>query len=322
MEDKEIIASCKEAFQIEIDSLNHTLENVGESYAKAVKMILAGKGRTVLIGMGKSGIIGKKIAATLASTGTPAFFIHPAEGMHGDLGMLSKDDVVIAISNSGETDEMKALIPLIKRLDIKMIAITGGKDSTLARMSDCVLDSSIEKEACPLNLAPTSSTTVALAIGDALAVALIKCRGFTHEDFALLHPSGSLGKRLLIMVEDIMHRGEELPLNSGGDKMSIVIENISNKRFGLSIIVGQFGALEGIITDGDLRRAFSKHHDISDMKACEIMSKNPKTIGSFELAAKALNIMQRYSISSLVVLEEGKVIGLLHFQDLLKHGLV
>ena len=302
MDRNTIIKNGKQTFEIEIDAMKKAMNSLGESFAEAVEIILACKGRVVVIGMGKSGLIGKKIAATLASTGTPAFFMHPAEGMHGDLGMLVKGDVIIGISNSGETEEMKVLLPLIKRLGSKLISIVGRADSTLGRESDCILDASIDKEACPLNLAPTASTTVALAIGDALAVALVECRGFKAEDFAMFHPSGSLGKRLLTTVDDIMHKGFEVPVINENDIVEKAVEEINNKKFGCTAVVNNNNKLVGIITDGDLRRAITKHSSINNLKVSEIMTCNPKMIKKNELAAKAIHIMEEFKISSLFIL--------------------
>lgn len=322
--DKElIIKNGRQTFEIEIEAMKRAMNSLDDSFAKAVEIILGCKGRVVVIGMGKSGLIGKKIAATLASTGTPAFFMHPAEGMHGDLGMLVKGDVVIGISNSGETEEMKVLLPLIKRLGSKLIAIVGKKDSTLGRESDCILDASIEKEACPLNLAPTASTTVALALGDALAVALVECRGFKAEDFAMFHPSGSLGKRLLTTVDDLMHKGNEVPKVYESDTVEKAVQEINEKRFGCTAVMNDKNELTGIITDGDLRRALTKYNTLQNLKVSDIMTHNPKMIKKHELAAKALHIMEEYKISSLFIIDNNKTPeGILHFQDLLKYGLV
>ena len=323
MDLNKIILSGKNTITVEIEALQLTIEKIGESFAKAVEAILRCKGRVVVIGMGKSGIIGKKIAATLASTGTPAFFMHPAEGVHGDLGMLVKGDIVIGISNSGETEEMKAILPILKRLGIKLISIIGNVNSTMGKEGDFVLDASIKKEACPLNLAPTASTTVALALGDAIAVALVECRGFKAEDFAMLHPSGSLGKRLLTTVGDLMHENNAVPVVKRDDSIEDAIHEINNKSFGCTAVVDDKGILTGIITDGDLRRAMAKYTKIKSMKVCNIMTSNPKIITKYELAAKALHIMEEYKISSLFITDkDNKPIGIIHFQDLLKFGLV
>lgn len=323
MNNDDLVKIAIETIKIEIEALNRCIKNINNDFALSVEMILNCRGRVVVTGMGKSGLIGKKIAATLASTGTPAFFLHPAEGVHGDLGMLVKGDVVIALSNSGETEEIKSLLPLIKRLGLGLIAIVGNKESTLALKSDCVLDASIEKEACPLNLAPTSSTTVSLAIGDALAVALIKSRGFKEEDFARLHPSGALGKRLLYTVSDLMHTGSSLPIVFLNSTIEDAVSIINEKGLGVTAVLDKNNCIIGIITDGDLRRAMTKSHNPYDMKISELMSSNPKKISPSELAASALRIMENYSISSLLVSNEDNVLlGIIHIQDLLKAGIV
>lgn len=323
MDKKELIQIGIDTITTEADALERTASKISHSFADSVEMIMGCKGRVVVTGMGKSGLIGKKIAATLASTGTPAFFLHPAEGVHGDLGMIVRGDIVIAISNSGETDEIKVLLPLIKRLGVGLISIVGNVNSTLAKKSDCVLDASITKEACPLNLAPTSSTTVSLALGDALAVALIKSRGFKEEDFAMLHPSGALGKRLLLTVGDLMHSGNELPVVHTDTGIKETVSVINLKRFGSTAVIDDNGAVTGIITDGDLRRAMSKYDNTHELKACDIMTKNPKVIAAHDLAASALRIMETFSISALFVLDKDrKLEGIIHLQDLLKAGLV
>ncbi len=323
MDKNELVKIGVNTLRTEIEAMERTMSRIGGDFADSVEMIMACKGRVVVTGMGKSGLIGKKIAATLASTGTPAFFLHPAEGVHGDLGMLVKGDVVIAISNSGETDEIKILLPLIKRLGVGLISIVGSVDSTLARKSDHVLDASVVKEACPLNLAPTSSTTVSLALGDALAVALIERRGFKEEDFAMLHPSGALGKRLLLTVADLMHTGNELPAVNQDSGVREAVSVINSKRFGSTAVIDGEGSVVGIITDGDLRRAMSKYGDPYNMKASDIMTVNPKVIADHDLAASALRIMETFSISALFVLDENKKLeGIIHLQDLLKAGLV
>ncbi len=323
MNNDDLLKIAIETIKIEIEALNRCLENINNEFALSVEMILNCKGRVVVTGMGKSGLIGKKIAATLASTGTPAFFLHPAEGVHGDLGMLVKGDVVIALSNSGETEEIKSLLPLIKRLGLGLIAIVGNKESTLALKSDYVLDASIEKEACPLNLAPTSSTTVSLAIGDALAVALIKSRGFKEEDFARLHPSGALGKRLLYTVSDLMHIGDSLPVIFLNSSIEEAVSVINEKGLGVTAVLDGNNHIIGIITDGDLRRAMTKSSNPYNMKISELMSNNPKKISPNELAASALRVMETYSISSLLVSDkDNTLLGIIHIQDLLKAGIV
>jgi arabinose-5-phosphate isomerase len=272
--------------------------------------------------MGKSGLIGQKIAATLASTGTPAFFLHPADGTHGDLGMLARGDVMIAISNSGETEEVIKLLPFVKRLAIPLIALTGRPHSTLGKNSDVVLDVSVTEEACPLGLAPTASTTAALAMGDALAVALLQKRGFREDDFALYHPSGTLGRRLLLTVRDVMHQGDAIPAVMGSATIREAILEMTSKKLGMTTVVDADQRLRGVITDGDLRRFLEAGRDLHDGQASDLGSKGPKTIGPHELAAKALQVMERHAITSLVVVEAERVVGVLHLHDLLRHGVV
>lgn len=316
---------AKKVFDIESDAIKSLSDRLDADFEKALDIILKTTGKVVVTGIGKSGIICKKIASTFASTGTPAFFLHPAEGIHGDLGMLTKNDTVIAISNSGETEEMVKIIPVIKRLGIKMISMTGNKDSTLAKAGDVFIDISVKEEACPLGLAPTASTTATLAMGDAIAVALLEKRGFKQEDFAMLHPGGSLGKKLLTRVEDLMHTGEGIPLVNIKTSMKDAIMEMTVKRFGVTGIVDNNGILKGIITDGDLRRTLGKGNNILDKKACDIMSKNPKKIEKTDLAESALRKMEEHSITTLFVFEKGKTdtaIGIIHLHDLLKAGVV
>jgi arabinose-5-phosphate isomerase len=283
------------------------------------------QGKVVITGMGKSGIICRKIAATLSSYGTPAFFLHPAEGVHGDLGMLVKGDLVIALSNRGETDEINRLLPLIKRMGLKLIVLTGNAESTLGRAGDVTLDVGVKEEACPLGLAPTSSTTAALAFGDALAVALLSKRGFKEEDFALLHPGGSLGRALLLRVEDLMHAGDALPLVKRDTLMREAIFEISSKRLGITGVVDEAGNLTGVITDGDLRRDLEKDDQLLAKKAWQVMTTNPKIVDRKELAGKALGLMEEHKITSLFVYEgEEKIraVGIIHMHDLIKAGIV
>jgi arabinose-5-phosphate isomerase len=274
--------------------------------------------------MGKSGIVGKKIAATLASTGTPAFFLHPAEASHGDLGMVTMTDVIIAISNSGETDELVGLIPFLKRFNVSLISMTGNLNSTLAKSADISLDVSVSEEACPLGIVPTASTTATMAMGDALAVALLIKRGFKEEDFAFFHPSGSLGKKLFVKVSDLMHAGASLPLTPPNVSMAAAVMEISSKRLGITIIVDYSQKILGVITDGDLRRGIEQWgKNFFDMNAEEVMTKNPRTVSGGELAAKALSIMERHSITSLVVPDEnGRALGVIHLHDILRQGIV
>lgn len=299
-------------------------ESLNSEFTRGVELILSSAGRVVVTGMGKSGIICQKIASTLASTGTPAFFLHPAEGIHGDLGMIMRGDVVIAISYSGETEEVVRILPVIKRLGAKLIAMSGNRASTLARTADVFLEVAVKEEACPLGLAPTASTTATLAMGDALAVALLIERGFKAEDFALFHPGGSLGKKLLLRVEDLMHTGDAVPLVSMQALMREALFVITSRGLGIAGVVDSRGVLAGVITDGDLRRALEKGIDILNTTAGELMTRNPKRITSFELAAKAMQRMEEHSITSLFVFsgdDAEKPVGIIHLHDLLKAGL-
>lgn len=320
-----LLEVAKEVINIERDAITDLEKRLDESFVKACEILYNCKGKVVVTGIGKSGIIGQKIASTLASTGTPAFFMHPAEGLHGDLGVLSRNDVVIAISNSGQSEEIVKILPIIKRFGVKLIVMTGKKRSVLAKAGDVVLDIGVKKEACPLNLAPTASTTVTLVLGDALAVALIKLRGFSEDDFAIRHPGGALGRRLLLKVSDIMHQGKDIPLVNENTLMKDTIYEITSKKLGITGVISENGDLIGVITDGDLRRALEKYRDILSKKAGEIMTKNPKWILKDELAAKALETMERYSITSLFVFEKESIrkpVGIIHLHDLLKAGVV
>lgn len=320
-----LLEVAKEVINIERDAITDLEKRLDESFVKACEILYNCKGKVVVTGIGKSGIIGQKIASTLASTGTPAFFMHPAEGLHGDLGVLSRNDVVIAISNSGQSEEIVKILPIIKRFGVKLIVMTGKKRSVLAKAGDVVLDIGVKKEACPLNLAPTASTTVTLVLGDALAVALIKLRGFSEDDFAIRHPGGALGRRLLLKVSDIMHQGKDIPLVNENTLMKDTIYEITSKKLGITGVISEDGDLIGVITDGDLRRALEKYRDILSKKAGEIMTKNPKWILKDELAAKALETMERYSITSLFVFEKENIrkpVGIIHLHDLLKAGVV
>lgn len=318
----EIVKTAKEVFDIEANSVLKLKERLSD-FPKAIDIIYQTKGKVVVTGMGKSGHIGKKIAATLCSTGTPAVFLHPAESTHGDSGIISRNDVVIAISNSGETQELLNLLPLISRFGIPIIGLTGGINSTLAKKSEVVLDISVEKEACPLNKAPTASTTATLAMGDAIAVCLLKKRGFSYEDFLLFHPSGSLGKGILYKVEELMVKGDRLPLISENADFTNAIRLVSDKKLGTALLTDENGRLTGVLTDGDIRRALINHVDVLKLKAKDVMTKTPKTISIDALCAKALAIMEKYSITSLAVVDENnRPIGLLHIHDLLKAGVV
>lgn len=312
---------AKEVLQIEADSVLALKDRVDKDFEKAIDILYGCKGRVIVTGMGKSGHIGKKIAATLSSTGTPSYFLHPAESTHGDSGMITRDDIVISISNSGETAELLNLLPLIERFGVKMVAMTGKKDSTLAKKADVVLDISVAKEACPLGKAPTASTTATLAMGDAVAICLLKKRGFGEEDFLMFHPSGALGRGVLYYVSDLMISGENVPVVNENNNFHDTIQLISAKKLGCAIVINNDGIMTGILTDGDIRRTLLKHEITSNLTAKEVMTQNPKVILSSDLAAKALHIMEKYSITSLAVCNEGgKPVGLIHVHDLLKAG--
>jgi arabinose-5-phosphate isomerase len=318
-----ILAEGRRVLEIEARAVEALIERLDEPFVKAVDALVRCKGKVVVSGMGKSGLIGQKIAATLASTGTSSFFLHPAEGVHGDLGMLARRDVLLAISNSGETQELLQLLPFVKRLGIPVIAFTGRTNSTLAKNSDVVLDVSVSEEACPMGLAPTASTTATLALGDALAVALLQKREFKEEDFARFHPGGTLGRRLLVKVKDLMHAEPDIPTvpaSVGG--MAAMLE-MTAKKLGMTTVVDQDGLLLGVITDGDLRRFIQRGTDLVNTTAGELATTNPKTIGPDELAAKAVEMMERFSITTLVVTEDERNIrGVIHLHDLLKNGIV
>lgn len=317
------IQQGKRVLDIEARAIAALVERLDERFAKAVDLLHGCSGKVVVSGMGKSGLIGQKIAATLASTGTPAFFVHPADGIHGDLGMLARQDALLAISNSGETEEVLKLLPFMKRLGIPVIALTGRTQSTLAKHSDVVLDVSVSEEACPLGLAPTSSTTAALAMGDAVAIALLQKRGFKEEDFAQFHPGGALGRRLLFKVRDLMHQGDALPRVSVTAPAKEAIREMTSKKLGMTTMLDAKGRLAGVVTDGDLRRFLEKGHSFAGAKARDLGSKSPRTIRADALAAKALQIMEQFSITSLVVVDERKrPAGVIHLHDLLKNGVV
>jgi arabinose-5-phosphate isomerase len=314
------LALARKVLDIEADAVREVKARLGAEFLAAHRIILETKGRVVVTGMGKSGHVGHKIASTLASTGTPAFFMHPAEASHGDLGMITADDVVIAISYSGESDEIGRILPLIKRRGAKVIAITGRADSTLARESDVHLDVRVEKEACPLNLAPTASTTATLAMGDALAVALLDARGFASDDFAQHHPGGSLGRRLLVHVSDIMRKGAQLPRNRPGDLLlPTALDEMSRKGIGMTCVVDADEKLLGIFTDGDLRRTLEKRDSVKNLTVGEVMKKNPTAIAPDRLAAEAAQILEEKSIGGRIVVlsADGKLVGAVTFHDLL-----
>jgi arabinose-5-phosphate isomerase len=298
-------------------------DRVDAGFLEACRLMLDCSGRVIVIGVGKSGHIGHKIAATLASTGTPAFFVHPAEASHGDLGMIKPQDVILALSQSGETDEVNVILPLLKRLGVRIIAMTGKPESTLARHADAHLDVSVEKEACPLGLAPTSSTTAALVMGDALAVALLETRGFTREDFARSHPAGQLGRRLLLHIHEVMHCGDEIPRVSDTATISEAIVEMTAKRLGMTAVVDGSGQVVGIYTDGDLRRTLDANLDPHTTRISEVMTRGGRHIGPDALAEEAVHMMQEHAIQGLLVTEaDGRLVGALNFQDLLRAGVV
>jgi arabinose-5-phosphate isomerase len=319
-----IIDIAKRVLTIEANAVSALTDRLNSDFEKAVEIIFQSKGRVVVTGMGKSGLVGKKIAATLASTGTPAFFLHPAEASHGDLGMVTSDDVIIVISNSGETEELIGLIPFLKRFNVRLISMTGNPNSTLSKAADVAIDISVREEACPMGVVPTASTTATMAMGDAIAVALLSKRGFREEDFAFYHPGGSLGRKLFTKVKDLMHSGSDLPSVLYDAPLINAVIVISSKRLGVTIVNDSDTRFLGIITDGDVRRGIEKWGKaFFDMSAGEVMTKNPKTISEDELAAKALSIMERHSITSLVVPDvEGKAKGIIHLHDILKKGIV
>jgi arabinose-5-phosphate isomerase len=307
----------------EAAAVSNLASRIDESFVAACELIIACRGRIVVLGMGKSGHIAGKIAATLASTGTPAFFVHPGEASHGDLGMITQDDVVLLLSNSGETDEVKQILPILKRLGIGLIAMTGKPGSTLANHADIHLNVAIETEACPLGLAPTSSTTAALVMGDALAVSLLESRGFTAEDFARSHPAGQLGKRLLVHVQDVMHSGDQMPVVGQQASVSETIVEMTNKRLGMVAITDTEMRVLGIFTDGDLRRIMAQTLDLHTTAIGEVMTTNGKTINAQALAAEAVKMLQQYKIQGLLVVDDDtRLQGLLNFNDLLQAGVV
>jgi arabinose-5-phosphate isomerase len=323
-EAERLLQLARAVLDIEADAVRGLKARLGDAFLEAHRIIFATKGRVVVTGMGKSGHVGTKIAATLASTGTPAFFMHPAEASHGDLGMITKDDVVVAISYSGESEEIARILPLIKRRGAKVIAITGRAGSTLAREADVHLDARVEKEACPLELAPTASTTATLALGDALAMALLESRGFKTDDFAQHHPGGALGRRLLVHVSDVMRKGDELPVSREGDLLlPAALDEMSRKGIGMTCVVDGGGKLLGIFTDGDLRRLLEKRDNVKGITVGEVMHRNPTAIAPERLAAEAAKVLERGLGGRLVVLDEsGHLVGAVTFADLLAAGVV
>lgn len=311
----------KKVLEDERDAINSLLKALDNSFIDAVNLILNTEGKLIITGMGKSGLVGKKLSATFSSTGTPSFFLHPAEAIHGDLGVISKEDTLLAISNSGETPELLAIIPTVKRWGNKIIAITNNPNSTLAKYSDIHLYLNVEREACPLNLAPTSTSTATLALGDALAVAVFEMRGFTAEDFAKYHPGGSLGKKLM-KVKEIMHTGEELPVVLPTTPLKETVLKMSEKGFGATFVVDESNNLIGIITDGDLRRFINRGGSIDNSFAKDVMTKSPKHTYEDKLVLEALELMERFNITVLPVVKDNKPVGLLHLHDILKSGVV
>ncbi len=309
--------------ETEAEALLGLRARIGDAFVAACRHMLACPGRIVVVGMGKSGHIGGKIAATLASTGTPAFFVHPGEASHGDLGMITGQDVVLALSNSGETDEILTILPIIKRLDVPLVALTGNPDSTLGRQATVCLDVGVAREACPLGLAPTASTTAALAMGDALAVALLEARGFDAEDFARSHPAGRLGRRLLLLVDDLLHTGADLPVVGEDALVAEALLEMTAKRLGMTAVVDAQGRLSGIFTDGDLRRALDRDTDVQRTRVAAAMTRDCKTVAPGTLAAEALHMMQTHKINALLVVDaERRPVGALNVHDLLRSGVL
>lgn len=320
-----MIDRAKRIIEIEAEALLSLRDKLDDDFVKSVDMILDCKGKVIVTGMGKSGLVSNKISSTLACSGTPAFFLHPAEAIHGDMGMIAKHDVVIAISNSGETEEVVRILPLIKRKGIRLIAMTGNPNSTLAKNGDAVLNIGVKEEACPLGLVPTASTAATMAMGDALAVTVLEKRGFGPDDFAVLHPGGALGKKLLLKVEDLMHSGDDVPMVYEDDMMKNTLIEMTSKRLGMTAVCNRQNELVGIITDGDLRRNLEKNPAFLSATAKDVMTTSPKRIAKTELAAKALQMMEDFSITALFIPSEDNdkmIEGVVHLHDILKAGLV
>lgn len=324
IEPNKLMDFCKlgiAVIETEAQAVFELMQRIDQRFEDACKLLLTCKGRIVVTGMGKSGHIGKKIAATLSSTGSPAFFMHPGEASHGDLGMITPQDVVLAISNSGSTNELLILLPLLKRLDIPLITLTGNPESIIATTATVNLDVSIRNEACPHGLAPTTSTTVALVMGDALAIALLQARGFSAEDFALSHPGGALGKRLLLRIEDVSHQGDELPIINEKATIREALLEVTAKKLGMTCVVDGKGLLVGIYTDGDVRRTLTQNYDINTTPLSDVMTRNCRTISQNLLAAEALAVMQKYTITALVIVDAyNRPSGVIHLHDLLREG--
>jgi arabinose-5-phosphate isomerase len=316
--------SARNVIETEARAIHALLDRIDQNFIAACELMVACTGRVVVTGIGKSGHIARKIAATMASTGTPAFFMHPAEASHGDLGMITPDDVVLALSNSGETDELLTILPVVKRKGVPLIAMSGNYNSTLGKLADVHLDVSVSQEACPLGLAPTASTSAALVMGDALCIALLEARGFTSEDFAASHPAGSLGRRLLVHISDVMHTGAEIPCVLGSASASQALMEMTRKNLGLTAVVDDAGELLGVFTDGDLRRAVDDDQvDLRTTPVAKLMTRGGKTISADKLAIEAARLMERYKINGLLVVDDsGKLVGALNFHDLLRARVV
>ena len=316
------IKKGKEVVRIEAEAVASLESKINESFHKAVELILGCKGRVIITGMGKSGLVARKIVATMNSTGTAAIFLHPSDAVHGDLGMVRKEDVVICISKSGDTEEISDILPLLRRLGVKVISMVGSLNSHLGKISDLVLDVSVKEEACPHDLAPTASTTATLVMGDALAIALLEKRNFTKEDFAMFHPGGNLGKQLLLKIEEIMVSGNAVPVVREDVSLSEAIYEMTSKRLGATCVVDNKGILTGVITDGDLRRLLGRMTNVADVRAKEVMTSNPKTIRNNVLAVVALEDMEQFNITQLIVVnEQHRPVGMVHLHDLVKAGL-
>ena len=322
MDQKKIIEKAKNVIRIEAEAVSKLESRINSSFVEAVETIYKSKGRTIVTGMGKSGIIARKIVATMNSTGTPAIFLHASDAVHGDLGIVRKEDVVVCISKSGDTPEVQQLIPMFKRIGVPIISLVGNVNSKLAQSSDIVLDASVIEEACPLDLAPTASTAASLALGDALALALLDQREFSVEEFAMYHPGGNLGKRLILKIEEIMVSGDSVPKVKVSTPLKDVIIEITSKRLGATCVVGEDGKLKGVVTDGDLRRMLQKTTDVANLTAESVMTKNPKVIRDNRLAAIAIQEMESFNITQLIVVDESyKPVGMVHLHDLVKAGL-
>ena len=323
MSDLKLKQLGRDVLETEAQAVARLKDRIDDNFVRACQYMLACEGRIIVTGMGKSGHIGGKIAATLASTGSPAFFVHPAEASHGDLGMITAKDLVLALSNSGETEEIKVLLPLIKRLGVPLIALTGNPASTLARAADVHIDVSVDKEACPLGLAPTASSTAALAMGDALAISLLEARGFTADGFALSHPGGRLGRRLLLLIDDVMHTGDTIPRNAPEDRLDVALVEMTRKGLGMTVVTDPADRLLGVFTDGDLRRTLDRRIDVHAVSVAEVMTPNCRRVHPGILAAEALGLMDTYKINALPVVDaDDKLLGVLNMHDLLRAGVM